>query len=91
MKSKLMDVGDIVQEYLEANGYDGLCQEEGECACELGDLAPCGQIEMGCIAGHKVPCTGGGDYQNDPPNCEGQCAWHMAKGKRPIESIREEE
>lgn len=55
-KRKIVDVGEIVAEYLEAHGYDGLCDEDNECGCLLEDLAPCGEVRMGCQAGWRVPC-----------------------------------
>lgn len=50
----------IVRERLEAKGFTGL-YVAGECACELGDLAPCGCTEEdedgyinGCEPGHVI-------------------------------------
>ena len=45
----------MVERFLRKNGYDGLFQPEGPCGCELGDIAPCGQIGGDCEAGYKVP------------------------------------
>ncbi len=36
-----MNVKEITEQYLKANGYDGLYNENGECGCERGDLMPC--------------------------------------------------
>lgn len=47
-----MKVIEIVAEHLRANGYTGL-RNEGECGCELGDLAPCGTDFAQCEPGHK--------------------------------------
>ena len=49
-------VEEIVKLWLEANGYDGLFNENGECGCTLDDLAPCGQITGDCRAGYKIMC-----------------------------------
>lgn len=49
----LTDVIYMVREYLEKNGYDGLYYP-GECACTIKDIAPCGQIDGSCIAGHYI-------------------------------------
>jgi len=58
-----MTVIEIVEQYLKANNLDGLYHEDGECACECGELAPCGQVEMGCRGGVKAPCEcGDHDY-----------------------------
>jgi hypothetical protein len=61
---------DIVREYLKANGYDGLWIED-ECGCEIEDLAPCGEMRLGCQAGYKVKCV--------PGQCpaDGDCEWHI--------------
>jgi hypothetical protein len=48
-----MDIIKIVKEYLSSNGYDGLCEPDYECGCELKDLMPCGQPYPGCMAGYK--------------------------------------
>lgn len=52
-------VVDIVAEYLEANEFDGLYSEDGECACLTHDLAPCGNIGELCQAGYRVSCDCG--------------------------------
>jgi hypothetical protein len=41
----------IVTDHLTANGYHGLVAEDRECACELGDLAPCESLGESCEAG----------------------------------------
>jgi len=53
-------VENIVRRYIEANGLDGLYNEEAECGCALDDLAPCSFIGSDCLAGVKVDgCTCG--------------------------------
>jgi hypothetical protein len=47
-------VEEIIKEYLKANGFDGLFNEEGECACEINDLATCGCIFMDCEPGYRA-------------------------------------
>jgi len=56
-----MDVIEIVDLYLKEHGYDGL-YSEGLCACEAGDLAPCGQINGSCAAGYKHARSVTGDF-----------------------------
>jgi hypothetical protein len=59
------DVEDIVSDWLKANGYDGLWSD-GDCACLVGDLAPCnidGGIPRDCTAGYKAPCTDTCDHE----------------------------
>ena len=55
-----MNVLEIITEYLRANGFDGLYNEDAECACEASDLFPCCDIGPTCTAGYKFGCTCGG-------------------------------
>lgn len=65
-------VPEIVQKYLESKGFDGLVSCDGECGCGFEDFAPCGEIQMTCEAGYKVPCT-----------CEdGWCRYHIVTKKQ---------
>ena len=50
-----MDVKEIVEEYLKANGYDGLYNYVG-CGCALDDLDACGEISPCCEPGYKRIC-----------------------------------
>jgi len=68
-------VKEIVEKYLQENGYDGLFNSSGECACKIGDLIPCWSEGLeNCRAGHLVPCPG-------PEHCEaaacGESCWHI--------------
>ncbi len=61
------EVLEIVKAFLVTNHYDGLVEEYGECACEIADLAPCGQLVNDCSAGYRtteVPqgCESGADF-----------------------------
>ena len=49
-----MNVKKITLEYLEKNGFDGLCNPDIECGCFKEDLMPCGWagIEQ-CQPGYK--------------------------------------
>ena len=58
-RPKIMDVGDIVAEYLEAHGYDGLCNIDAECGCTLDDWIPCQCLSENCLPGWKAPCPCG--------------------------------
>lgn len=57
-------VRDLVKQGLAAGGYDGLFDEDGECACLADDLFPCYEVNPNCIAGYKVPC-----------GCGDECKW----------------
>lgn len=54
-----MYVKTIVRDFLIKNEYDGLFNEDGECACEVEDLSPCGEMSENCTAGYSGPCTCG--------------------------------
>ena len=75
------DVRDIVKIYLTEHNYDGLYDDDGECACLLDDLMPCDQeTALDCIPGHTTPCPGGENCQFDPDGDH----YHMEAGRRPI-------
>ncbi len=59
----------IIEDRLKADGYDGLYNPL-ECSCLIGDLAPCGEIQPGCTAGYKAPCS-----------CGGGCSFHVDEEK----------
>lgn len=47
---------EILREWLQAHGYDGLVREE-TCRCEADSLAPCEEMDPDlCYAAHKLPC-----------------------------------
>jgi len=70
-----MTCKEIVEKYLRDNGYDGLT--DGECACGLEDLMPCGDFGSDCVPGYKVPCPG-------PDKCPagGDCEFHISPEKQ---------
>ena len=55
-----MDIQEIVNKWLIDKGFDGLFSDGSgdSCACEVGDLMPCGE-PANCEAGYKVPCDCG--------------------------------
>jgi hypothetical protein len=79
--NQLVTVKQIVEQYLTANGYDGLRSFDGECGCKVGDLVPCDGPFDTCEPGYEVPCPG--------PGCvlAGDCPWHIAP-KKPGEEER---
>ncbi len=52
-------VREMVIAALESGGYDGLVADDSECACDLSDLVPCGELGEQCTAGWKGPCDCG--------------------------------
>ncbi len=71
-----MNVKDIVEMQLKTLGYDGLYSVWGDCACEIGDLVPCGEDFSTCMPGYRYVC------KNDA-GCEfgTEEHWHMRKEK----------
>ena len=67
MKEKIWSIKEIVTEWLEHEGYDGLCNPHLECGCNLNNLIPCDYEVENCVAGHK-------ELQNDGD-------WLMFPGK----------
>lgn len=47
-----MEIREIVKDWLEENGYTGLCDTYGECACTLDDLMFCDCPAITCKAGY---------------------------------------
>lgn len=48
-------VKDVMLAYMDANGYDGLYDDTGECGCVKSDLMPCGCANIDCRFGVRVP------------------------------------
>jgi len=74
---KIVDVGDIVAEYIEKNGYDGLCNVDSECGCTLEDWIPCSDLSENCRPGWKAKCYCG-DHD-----------WHITTTKLTKEEVPE--
>jgi hypothetical protein len=53
-------IRELITDGLRAHGYDGLWNGEADnCGCGIGDIAPCGEIDiLGCVAARLVPCDG---------------------------------
>lgn len=70
-----MNTHEMIIKYLTDNGFDGLFSEN-ECACELADLMPCGEDNIGeCRAGYKVECLCGGGHKFHI--CENKLDWEQ--------------
>lgn len=55
-----MEIIEIVEIHLSEKGYGGLYSDE--CACVVGDLAPCGEMKSDCRAGYRHAHSVTGDY-----------------------------
>lgn len=73
-----MNVILMVSSYLTKEGFDGLYDMFGECACEIGNIAPCGHIGLtSCLAGYRYWCEDDDcEYTKDAGK-----HWHMRKEK----------
>ena len=49
-----MNAGEILKIYLNANGYDGLCNDGCGCGCGMDDFAPCDGIQSDCQPAHRL-------------------------------------
>ncbi len=79
------EVPEMVEGFLKQNGYDGLFQS-GECACLIGDIAPCGEIHPDCKAGYKSDCRGfiteeEEDAGEEGCHLDGDCGFHVGERK----------
>jgi hypothetical protein len=72
-----MNTLQLVAFVLKQEQYDGLSQAFGECACEIADLAPCGNIGHDCYASYRHWC--------EDADCEYTATngrhWHMRREK----------
>jgi len=54
--NKPKTVKEIVTQWLEANGYDGLCY--GDCGCAIEDIELCGMSMVDCKPAYRTKCKG---------------------------------
>lgn len=55
-----VSVSSLIEDSLEMQEMDGLFEVNGECACGVGDIGPCGSIQADCRSGYRVDgCTCG--------------------------------
>jgi len=66
-----VNVKEIVHQYLENNGYDGLCGDD--CGCPKDDLCPCDSCMDECRPAHVKKCLG--------KNCPNPCDAFDEEGK----------
>ncbi|MBL7006356.1 MAG: hypothetical protein ISR78_04665 [Spirochaetia bacterium] len=70
-----MTVVDIIVNYLEENGFDGLCNPDGECGCCFCDFVPCENVEIECRPAYKVAYN---DLSEDQKKyIDSDCEWCM--------------
>ena len=74
-------VVEIVAEWLEANGYDGLFRGEpgAECGCLLSCFAPCSEMCEDCEAGYKAMCDDSCTHERSSPLRASD--WHIQREK----------
>ncbi len=56
----MMNAKEIVGEYLELSGYDGLCLSDRECCCHVRNISPADCMTEKCVPGHAVIQDNGG-------------------------------
>ena len=55
----MSDVKTIVGDWLKANGYEGLFNENAECGCDMDDLMACDMSGIdACVPAYKLQCDG---------------------------------
>ena len=59
-----LNIKEMVRRFLVKEGFEGLFNEDGECACKLDELITCdGDLPIiDCEAGYIVPCEEGSDF-----------------------------
>jgi len=65
-----MVVREIIAEWLQEHGYDGLFNTESECACLIEDFFECGYAAPDCEAGYMTKCDCGEHDYHISPNKE---------------------
>jgi hypothetical protein len=68
---------DMLAAQLKAEGYDGLCSPD--CGCLVSDLAPCGDLSLPCLPGHRVDIA---DTEECGCGGQGWDHWHIVAGKK---------
>lgn len=68
----MYDKIETLNRVLKNKGFDGLYCSEGECACEIGDLNPCGEYSEDCKPGYKKTYDQLSDEQKEwaDPDCD---------------------
>lgn len=78
-----MNVRSIVEDFLKANGYGGLCNYN--CGCEVGDLMPCDMdFQHNCEPGYVhycKDCTQAKECDSDARQLDNDVAHCVSKDK----------
>lgn len=72
---KSLTVVDMAREALTSRGLGGLVHVNGECACKLDDLAPCGDMRGDCVGGRVE------SYPDRECPCGDGCDFHVVEGR----------
>lgn len=51
-----MTAGEILEEWLDARGYFGLCNPYSECECAIDEVSACPAIGRDCVAVYAFRC-----------------------------------
>lgn len=65
------DCYDIILQYLENHGYDGLCNLDGQCGCSRLDLSPAYCLEANCEPAYE--------HADPRPGHEGEVAYWTSR------------
>ena len=68
-----MNFKQLTQKILKQEGFDGLFNVDGQCACKIDNLFPCDFPYENCEPGYIAPCNGSCD--------NGHCNWHIKRDK----------
>ena len=71
-------VKDILEQWLKANGYGGLVDQDSECGCLADDLCLCGGPCDTCRPGYKGP------------DMDGECEWMIYPTRQAAETAKED-
>lgn len=59
---------DLIENGLIVGSFDGLYNDDLECACAIDDLCPCREPSLDCCAGYQIPAPAdsGADFWIGP-------------------------
>lgn len=74
----------VLSRGLRLGGWHGLYNEHHGCGCRVGDLAPCGEIQLGCRAGVETRFPDGCDC-----SCGEGCDFHIGPRVEDVDGLNE--